>query len=228
MRTPIELNLEQGSDAWIQARLGIPTGSRFSSLITSTGRKSYGETVDRLLGKLLKEWLIGMPADEWQGNDATDYGKAQEPRAFDWYRFVTGATPRKTGLVYGDSNRMWGCSPDALVDDDPAGPGGVELKCPDEATHLLYLLRATEDEIPGEYRAQVHGSIWTTGRAWWDFVSYCPGLPEVRVRVWRDPQWHDAFEKTVPAFATRILHSRELLRDAGTVFQMDEQQEDAA
>ena len=34
------IDVEQGSDEWLQARLGVPSASGFKKLITSTGERS--------------------------------------------------------------------------------------------------------------------------------------------------------------------------------------------
>jgi hypothetical protein len=49
-----------------------------------------------------------------------------------------------------------------------------------------------------EYKPQVHWSLVVTGREWWDFMSYSPGLPPFRCRVVPDDytkRLRDAMEK---------------------------------
>jgi hypothetical protein len=154
-----------------------------------------------------------------------EIGNALEPRALDWYEFDTGVRPRKTGIVYSSIDRMVGASPDGLVDDSPDGSGGIELKCPSPHTHALYLLSESEGLIPSQYRAQVYGSLWVTRRAWWDFVSYCPGWPEVRVRAYPQDPWMATFDKVMPVFIERMLAARETLRQLGVTFYMDSERE---
>jgi hypothetical protein len=47
---------------------------------------------------------------------------------------------------------------------------------------------------PPEHKAQVQGSLWITGRKWWDFCSYSPDMPgKLRLyifRVERDERVH--------------------------------------
>ena len=66
---------------------------------------------------------------------------------------------------------MSGASPDGLVGDD----GLVEIKCPNSATHIDYLLAG---EPPAAYVKQMYWQMACTGRQWVDFVSYNPRLPE--------------------------------------------------
>jgi hypothetical protein len=83
-----------------------------------------------------------------------------------------------------------GFSPDGLVGD----AGGVEIKCPEQHTHLRYM--RSGGNAWKAYRWQVIGALWLTGREWWDFVSYCPkfaGVDRLYVeRVYPDP---DMFAK---------------------------------
>ena len=60
-------------------------------------------------------------------------------------------------------------SPDGLAED-----GLVEIKCPNTATHLEYLM---EDVIPGKYKKQMAFQMACTGAKWCDFVSFDPRLP---------------------------------------------------
>ena len=54
--------------------------------------------------------------------------------------------------------------------------------------------------LPSEHVAQVQGSLWVTGRQWWDFVSYSPGLPPLITRVERDEPYIATLAKAVDAF----------------------------
>ncbi|NIJ09429.1 hypothetical protein FHS31_003061 [Sphingomonas vulcanisoli] len=90
---------------------------------------------------------------------------------------------REVGFVDHPSLPFSGASPDGLVGDD----GLVEIKCPNTATHIATLLGQS---LPGKYVAQIQWQLACTGRAWCDFVSYDPKLPEGArlfvVRVHRD------------------------------------------
>ena len=97
---------------------------------------------------------------------------------------------------------MVGCSPDALVGDDDARAGVLELKCPRADTHLLWLAR---DAIPRDHVIQVQGHIWVTGRSWCDFQSYHPDFPSLRKRDEPDDTLQAAFDKHIPAFIADLL-----------------------
>ena len=120
----IILNCEQGSAEWEAARLGVATASMCAKILTPTGQLSRQR--DEYVGKLLAEWALGEPVDEFGGTYHTERGKALEPQALAHYRFQTGLEARSVGFVFKDGDRLAGCSPDALVGDS----GGLELKCP--------------------------------------------------------------------------------------------------
>ena len=53
--------------------------------------------------------------------------------------------------------------------------GCLEIKCPRVHTHLEYLLAG---EPPAKYVPQMAWQAACTERAWVDFASYCPAMPE--------------------------------------------------
>ena len=53
----VVLNIAQGSEAWMRARLGIPTASNFKRIITGTGAPSG--CAAQYMNELLAEWRTG-------------------------------------------------------------------------------------------------------------------------------------------------------------------------
>ena len=133
MSAPIILDCDQGSAEWEAARLGVATASMCAKILTPTGRLSSSR--DEYVGKLLAEWALGEPVDEFGGTYHTERGKALEGQALAHYRFQTGLEARSVGFVFKDGDRLAGCSPDALVGDD--GRVGVEVPEPRESPHLV-------------------------------------------------------------------------------------------
>ena len=109
----IVLDCEQGSQAWIDARLGIPTASEFSRIVTPTGRASTA--AEGYTAELLAEWALGYPIKEFGGDEWTERGKELEPDARAFYALDTNLDPQTVGFVYRDERKMVGGSPDALV-----------------------------------------------------------------------------------------------------------------
>mgnify|MGYP002740709099 CR=1 FL=1 len=65
----ITLDCEQGSDAWRQARLGIPTASQYKRIMTNSGAAS--EQATAYLAELIAERITGQPADSYTSASAT-------------------------------------------------------------------------------------------------------------------------------------------------------------
>ena len=96
---------------------------------------------------------------------------------------------------------MAGASPDGLVGDD----GLVEFKCPKTETHLdTWLSQAA----PEKYVPQMQWQMACTSRAWCDFASYDPRVPDELklfvVRVPRDDALIQDLEEQAVAFLAEV------------------------
>ena len=184
---------EQGSKEWLLSRLGIPTASRFSDIMTT---KQLKRAKNAYIYELIAEKLSG-EITEIFNSDAMNRGEKLEPLARDYYEFVTGQSVRQVGLIKSDCQRF-GCSPDGLIDYDN---GGLEIKCPGLKKHLEYLIN---DELPNEYAPQVYGSLFITERDYWDFMSYHPNATEFLIRVHKTDEayikWSEAFTPILDEF----------------------------
>lgn len=175
------LNVEQGSPAWVQARLGLPTASQFHRICTPGGKLSAASA--GYMHELLAERLLGMPAD-LAASGFMERGKTMEREAIMYYQLQRGTDAERAGFVLTDDGRA-GCSPDRLVGEK----GGLELKCPTPKVHVSYLL----DDISETHKPQVQGCIHIAEREWWDVMSYAPEFPPelvaALVRVERDDDY---------------------------------------
>jgi hypothetical protein len=170
---PTIIDCVQGSPEWHKARVGIPSASNFDMIVTTTGARSKQR--EKYLYKLAGEFIIGTPEETYQ-NAAMQRGLELESEARTLYELITGQICSTTGFWLSDG---FGCSPDGIV----AENGGFEAKCPTLAVHVGYLL---DNKLPTEYFQQVQGSLLVTGREWWDFMSYYPGMKPLIVRVFPD------------------------------------------
>lgn len=209
----IRLDCKQGSPEWHEARRGILTASRFSSVLTPKTLKPSSQA-DGYVLELLAQWL-GAEPEEYE----TDYmarGYLRQPEAVLWYETVRDVTVQDVGFCYLDSRRLIGCSPDGLVGED----GGLEIKCRQAGKglqeHMRMLLMSPQDRrVPDQDRAQVQGGLWVTGRAWWDLVYYNPGLPSLVIREEPDPEYQAALQKAVERAAADLLDKRARLEQMG-------------
>lgn len=197
----------QGSPEWLRARLGIPTSSCFSKLVTGTGKVSEGEGPKTYTDRLVAEYVLGEPLDSLDGMPVIERGHELEGRAAGWYEFeyAPGVTLTEVGLCLTD-DRCAGASCDRLADD----AGVVEIKCPLAHTFVKY----TRDPaaLRKEYEAQCQGQLWVTGRAWCDLIAWNPVMGGEVVRILPDPKWHAAIEKAIGLAWVRIKEGRERFR----------------
>jgi hypothetical protein len=87
------------------------------------------------------------------------------------YELKTGNDVDQVGIIEHQSIAMTAASPDGLIGND----GLIEIKCPNTATHIDYLLAGV---APSDYHSQMLWQMECTGRDWCDFVSFDPRLPE--------------------------------------------------
>lgn len=175
------LDTPQRTQAWYDARKGLPTCSRFDQILTAA-KGEPSKSQETLINELLAESILPPEQGFIKPNVITaemEYGMKLEAEARCCYELEYATEPvKEVGFIVADSG-LYGGSPDALVGDD----GGVEIKCPSAVTHIGYLRSGV---LPSEYKCQVHGYLVVTGRAWWDFFSYARNLPVFRIRVTRD------------------------------------------
>lgn len=185
----------QGSDEWKQLRLGKVTASRVADVIVKT-KSGYSASRANYMAQLIAERLTGVPAESYT-NAAMQHGVETEPEARAAYEFYKGATVEQVAFVPHPKIEQAGCSPDGLLGSD----GLIEIKCPNTATHLETLLGKS---VPGKYEAQIQFQLACTGRAYCDFVSYDPRMPEhMRLfvkRMARDDKRIKEIEEEIASF----------------------------
>lgn len=198
------IECDQGSDEWFAARLGIPTSSCFSTVLAKGRDGGASKTRADYMRKLAGEVLTGVPMDSYS-NGHMERGKEWEPDARNLYAFMKDCEPQVVGFI---RNGPKGCSPDSLVAKD----GGLEIKA--AAAHVQ-VERLLANRLPPEHVAQVQGSIWIAEREWWDFVSYCPNLPLLVVRVYRDDEYIAKLAAAVDQFNDELAEMVERVRRMG-------------
>lgn len=169
------IECEQGSEEWLKARLGVPSASNFSKLITMKGTLST--QAKAYVDALVAETITG-ESTYVKVTDAMQRGTELEPYARERYFYETGNSVEEVGFCLHDDYQA-GASPDGLIGED----GGLEIKCPLGGTMVSYL---RVGRLPSKYWQQVQGCLHITGRKWWDFMAYHPDMKPLIVRVERD------------------------------------------
>lgn len=174
-------DIAQGSEEWLQLRLGVATASNFDKIITSTGKESA--TLPKYALELATQSLLSEPEPSYK-NEAMQRGNDLEPVAREAYAKQNFQVVQEITMFKSDCGNF-GYSPDGLLGDD----GLLEIKCPLATTHTKYLL---DNKMPTDYWQQVQGGLWVSGRRWCDFASFHPNFKEKQlfiVKVERDEKF---------------------------------------
>lgn len=196
------IDFPQGSPEWALARAQKVTASRIDAVLSrARDRKSEGATRRKYKAQIVAEILTGKPQESAFSNRAMEEGIENEPFACAAYEVRTGVMLDPVGFVIHPTIERSGASPDRLVGSD----GLVQVKCPEPHTHLMYLL---DGVVPSDYEPQMQWEMACTGRAWCDFVSYCPVYPSPNdlliVRLHRDEKRIQQLTAEVTVFLNEV------------------------
>lgn len=179
-------DVEQRSPEWYALRVGMPTASEFSRLMTSDGSRS--KSLEGYALTLAADLFAGKPLDTFEGTAWTERGRELEAEALRLYEFANEVDLKPIGLVTND-DKTAGCSPDALVN----GNGMVEVKCLKAENHIKAILYFQKHgRCPTDYVQQTQGQLWLCEREWCDLIFYHPDLPRLTIRQTSSAQLHKA------------------------------------
>jgi len=194
--------ITQGSPEWFAQRLGHVTASRMSDVLAK-GKSVEAVTRQKYKMQIIAERISGQVAESFT-NAAMQWGTEHEPFARIRYEADKGVFVDEAEFYTHPTIKWLGASPDGLVGED----GLIEIKCPNTQTHLGYLL---EQKVPPAYVNQIQTQLWVTGRAWCDFVSHDPRVPErlqlLVVRMERDEKLISVMEAEVKRFLIEVQES---------------------
>ena len=160
--------VEQGTPEWFAARLGNVTASRVADVIAKT-KSGYSASRENYMAQLICERMTGTVAESYT-NAAMAWGTETEPLARAAYESLADVLVDEVGYIAHPTIERAGASPDGLV----GLFGLLEIKCPNTATHIDTLIT---EQVPTKYITQMQWQMVCTGRAWCDFVSFDPRLP---------------------------------------------------
>ena len=190
------IECDQGTDAWLAARAGIPTASEFSTVLAKGKDGGASVTRRKYLYKLAGERLTGDPAENYS-NQYMDRGHVLEPQAREDYAFINDVEPEIIGFVTTDDGGA-GCSPDSFI----GAAGALEIKT--GAPHIL-LDHMFKGEFPTEHKAQCQGVLWVAEREWIDLLIYWPKMKPFIVRAARDEAYIRDLASAVAKFNEEIV-----------------------
>lgn len=187
------LDVEQGSDAWHDARRGIITASVIGKFITAkTLKPANNDTSRAMTAQLVAERITGW-TEESYANAAMQRGTFDEPYARDEYSKHYAPVTECGFMVRTFGTHKIGYSPDGLVGED----GLLEIKSRDPKIQLATIL---DDVVPLENLAQIQTGLLVSGRSWCDYVSYRGGMPLYVKRVFPDTGWRVAILEALETF----------------------------
>lgn len=160
--------VEQGTPEWFAARLGNVTASRVADVIAKT-KSGYSASRENYMAQLICERMTNTVAESYT-NAAMQWGTETEPLARAAYESIADVLVDEVGYVQHPRIERAGASPDGLI----GLFGLLEIKCPNTATHIDTLIT---EQVPTKYITQMQWQMLCTGRAWCDFVSFDPRLP---------------------------------------------------
>lgn len=190
--------MDQRTPEWFAARCGKVTASRMADVVAKTA-KGYGASRANYMAELVVERLTGKPTEGFS-NAAMQWGTDQEPFARDAYSAKTGELVTEVGFVNHPRIENAGASPDGIV-----GTGLVEIKCPNTASHIEYLM---SKEPPQKYYYQMQWQMACAMAEFCDWVSYDPRMPQelqlLIVRIYRDEDCIKMLEAEVETFLSEL------------------------
>lgn len=194
--------MDQRTEEWHQARLGKVTASRLADVLATI---KTGEAAARANYRieLVAERLTGLRSPGFTST-AMQWGIDNERAAVAAYELETGRIVSDVGFIVHPEITDSGASPDGLVGDD----GLIEIKCPETKTHVHTLLHKN---VPAQYIPQIQWQLACTGRAWVDFVSFDPRMPDYLmleiVRVERDQTLIDQYATEIKKFLDEVYET---------------------
>lgn len=170
------ITCQQGTQEWLEARMGIVTASEMNSVMANGRNGEPSKTRALYMRRLAAEIITGRPCAYFEGNEDTERGKELEPVIADLYSQSNSQIVTDVGFI---KNGRIGCSPDRLIGED----GGLEIKSKRPYIQIEILEKG---DVPTEYLKQIQTCLKVTEREWWDFVCHSEGLPLFTKRVYRN------------------------------------------
>jgi hypothetical protein len=198
--------LLQGTEAWRMARCGSLGASEVHEALART-KSGWGASRANIRARMIAERLTGIPQESYT-NSAMQWGIDHEADARRAYAFFRDAEVAEVGLIRHPTIVWTHASPDGLIGDD----GGLELKCPNTATHIETL---TSKSFGGKYITQCEWAMACSGRQWWDLCSFDPRMPgDLQLfvqRIHRDEKRIKALEDDVTEFLAEVSETIDAL-----------------
>lgn len=200
------LNIEQGSESWLQIRLGKVTASRVADVLAKT-KTGVSASRGNYLIELALQRVTGVIEASYT-NDAMQWGKDNEQTARTAFEVAHNVFVDQVAFVDHPTIKDFGCSPDGII-----GDSLLELKCPyQSAVHWSYF----KDGCPSKYYTQIQAQMSCTGAKSVWFVSFDPRMPtrsQLYIEeVMREEEFIKKLEDEVKQFLNEVEIESQLMK----------------
>ena len=197
MTITMHKDVYQGTAEWYALRCGILTASEIDEIVTPSNLQVANNDKSRKHLYNLMAQRITQHVEQGYVSFDMMRGDTDEIEARQLYN-DNYAPVEQVGFV---TNDRWGftigCSPDGLVGED----GGIECK---SRLPKFQLETIIADTVPSEFMIQIQTCMLVTERKWWDFNSYCGGLPMFTKRVMADEEIQAKLVAAAAVFYDRL------------------------
>jgi len=200
----IIVDLKQGDESWFAEKIGKPSSSRASEILTKTGlvSKSRGAYCEELAWEILTG-----TREEGYKNQSMQDGNDHEDRARATFELIHGVEITQVGCVYPDDTKDFLCSPDGLIMEREQG---YETK---RATKRSVQTQRLKNQAPdNDHFCQIQMSLLVTGWGGWYYHSHHDTLPPMIVLVERDNKYIAALKFELEKFHHDLLATVEKFR----------------
>lgn len=135
------IDVEQGSEEWVDYRKGKISGTMLGDLYSKRGTRKIG------FYDVIAQRLALDPDDE----NRMDRGLRLEEEAVMKFEELTGKTVERVGICVHDNYPGVINSPDGIIATDGKYTEALEIKCLSPARHIQAIV---ENEVPAEFEAQ--------------------------------------------------------------------------
>ena len=199
-------DIEQGSQDWLDLRLGKITASRAADIMSNGRGGKPSLKTKSYMNELISEILTGAEA-EFFTNAAMAWGNECEPQARAMYELQNDVDVEEVAFI--QLNNHVGVSPDGLAGED----GLLEIKCP---TSKKQIQRALSDCYHSDAKPQTQMQLFVGEREWCDFVSFDPRIngsaSYLQERVYRDEDYIADMEARIITFIDYMLDKLDKLK----------------
>ena len=190
----IIIDVPQGGELWFKEKIGKPSASNASKIITNEGKPSKSRT--GYMYELAGEILTGKQEEGYKNANMLA-GQEREDESRKFFELTNDIEVKQVGVIYKDNKKQFLCSPDGIVKEEY----GLELKNVLPKTQVKYLLDGT---LPSEYFSQVQFSLYVTGFKYWQFLSYVPAMKPLLIKVLPDNAFIKALQIELELFCREL------------------------